>query len=164
MVRKVSLDIEKEIVNQYYTATAKELGQKYGIKPNTIKGVWNRNGCVGKNSFNPNIAEFTKKYNTLQNKEVANFYKVDRHTIIHFAKKIGIYKPHIPVLTPEQEQEIINQYYTTTSTELAKRYKVSDSKISQVWMKAGLKGKLTEHIIMMKNSLKILMLMKKHIG
>ena len=87
MVRKVSIEIEKEILKQYYTSTARELGKKYGIKPNTVKGIWQRNGYTGKNTFSPNIEEFTKLYNSSLIQDVANFYKKDRHTITKFAKK-----------------------------------------------------------------------------
>ena len=51
MVRKVPIEIEKEIVNQYYTSTAKDLGEKYGINPNTVKSIWQRNGYTGKHAF-----------------------------------------------------------------------------------------------------------------
>ena len=45
------------------------------------------------------------------------------------------------MLTPEQEQKIIDNYTTISSTTLAKEYNVSTSKIHQIWMQAGLKGK-----------------------
>lgn len=141
MVRKVPIEIEKEILNQYYTSTAKDLGEKYGINPNTVKSVWQRNGYTGKHAFSPDIEEFTKKYNSLSVEDIAAFYKKDRHTITNFAKKIGIYKKPERILTSKQEQEIIDKYYYMTSTELAQKYNVSISKIAQIWMQAGLSGK-----------------------
>lgn len=51
MVRKISVELEEEILKQYYTHTAKELGEKYKIKPNTIKGIWQRNGYTGEKTF-----------------------------------------------------------------------------------------------------------------
>ena len=142
MVRKISIEIEKEILKQYYTSTARELGKKYGIKPNTVKGIWQRNGYTGKNTFSPNIEEFTKLYNSSLIQDVANFYKKDRHTITKFAKKIGIYQKPEKLLTEEQEKDIEKRYYSTTSIELAKEYGVSSSKISQIWMRADLRGKV----------------------
>lgn len=141
MVRKISVELEEEILKQYYTHTAKELGEKYKIKPNTIKGIWQRNGYTGKKLFSPDVEEFTKLYNSLSIEEIASFYKKNRHTITNFAKRIGIYQKKEKILTPEEEQEILNSYYTTTSTELAKKYNVSTSKISQLWTQAGLRGK-----------------------
>lgn len=141
MVRKVPIEIEKEILQQYYTSTAQELGEKYGIKPNTVKGIWQRNGYTGKNTFSPDIEEFTKIYNSSLIQDVASFYGKDRHTITKFAKKIGIYQKPEKILTEEQERDIENRYYSATSTELAKEYGVSSSKISQIWMQANLKGK-----------------------
>lgn len=141
MVRKISKELEKEIVNRYYLNTASELGEEYHINPNTIKGIWNRNGCSGKRNFTPDKEEFIKLYNSHSIMEIANYYQIDRHTVVRYAKKIGIYKPKQRLLTKEQEQEIIDQYNYTTSTELAKRYNVSTSKINQVWSQAGLKGK-----------------------
>lgn len=141
MVRKVPIEIEEEILKQYYTSTANELSKKYGINPNTVKSIWQKNGYTGKNTFSPDIEEFTRLYTSLQVKDIAEFYKKDRHTITNFAKKIGIYKKPEKLLTQDQEEEIINRYYSATSTELAKEYGVSISKISQIWMQAGLKGK-----------------------
>lgn len=142
MVRKVPIEIEKRILEQYYTSTAKELGEKYGIKPNTVKGIWQRNGYSGKNTFSPDIEEFTKKYETMSTKDVAEFYHRDRHTICNFAKKIGIYKKSEKLLPEEQEQKIADQYYSASSTDLAKKYGVSTSKVCQIWREAGLKGKV----------------------
>lgn len=141
MVRKVSKEIEKELVEQYYDATAPELSKKYNINPSTIRAIWRRNGCIGKNNFNPNEEEFIRIYNSNTIQETANYYQRNRHTIVRKAQSLGIYHKPKPVLTKEQEQEIIEQYESKTSTELAKEYNVSKSKIVQVWSKANLKGK-----------------------
>lgn len=93
------IEIEEKILKQYYTSTANELSKKYGINPNTIKSVWQKNGYTGKNIFSPDIEEFTNLYASLQIKDIAGFYKKDRHAITNFAKKIGIYKKPEKLLT-----------------------------------------------------------------
>ena len=143
MVRKVSTEIEKEIVEKYWDYTAIELGEIYDINPNTIKGIWRRNGCRGKKAaqkFSPNKKEFTDYYLSHSVQETAEYYKKDRHTITRFAQKIEIYTDE-KKLTSEQKDEIVNKYYDYTAKELSQEYNVSESYISQIWMKAGLKGK-----------------------
>lgn len=56
--------------------------------------------------------------------------------------KIGIYQKPEKLLTEEQEKDIEKRYYSTTSIKLAKEYGVSSSKISQIWMRADLRGKV----------------------
>lgn len=140
-MRKTSKELEQKIVDEYYTATAKELSIKYDINANTIKSIWNRNNCKNKNLFSPNEQEFIKYYLSHEIKETASYFSRDRHTIVKYAKTIGIYQKKKPVLTQEQEDEIKQSYYTSTSSELSEKYNVSTSKIAQVWTKAGLKGK-----------------------
>lgn len=143
MVRKVSIEIEKEIVEKYWDYTATELSKIYSINPSTIRSVWRRNGCCGKEAarkFSPNKKEFTDYYLSHTVQETAKYYKKDRHTITKFAQKIGIYINE-KKLTTEQKNEIANKYYDHTIKELSQEYSVSESYISQIWMKAGLKGK-----------------------
>ena len=141
MVRKVSKEVEQEIINQYYDATAKELGEKYNVNPNTVKGMWQRNGLTGKNKVPFTQKDFIEYYNSHNVVETAKHYNVDRHTVTKYAKKYGIYKKKEPILTPEQEQEIIQSYYKNTGRVLAEKYNVSISKIHQIWSQAGLFGK-----------------------
>ena len=63
----------------------------YGFKPNTIKGIWQRNGLSGKNKFAPDEKEFIDIYTSHTIKDTAKYFNVDRHTIVQFAKKINIY-------------------------------------------------------------------------
>lgn len=141
MVRKVSKEVEQEIINQYYDATAKELGEKYNVNPNTVKGIWQRNGLTGKNKVPFTQKDFIEYYNSHNVVETAKHYNVDRHTVTKYAKKYGIYKKKESILTPEQEQEIIQSYYKNTGRVLAEKYNVSISKIHQIWSQAGLFGK-----------------------
>lgn len=128
-------------MSKYNNHTSKELSEKYQINESTIKGIWRRNGCNNKTKFLPDKKEFIEKYNSLNIKDVAAFYGKDRHTIICFAKRMGIYKKKEPILTLQQEKEICELYNKASSTVLAKKYNVSVSKIGQVWANAGLKGK-----------------------
>lgn len=141
MYKVITPELEKIILANYHTKTAKELGQELDINSNTIKGVWQRNGLTGKNTFSPDKKEFTRKYLSLPIIEVANYYKKDRHTITKFAKRIGIYKKPEKLLTKKQEEEIANRYNSDTSNNLAKEFQVSSSKISQIWHQYGLVGK-----------------------
>ncbi len=141
MVRKVSLEIEKEIVDQYYDYTAKELGDKYGVNPNTVKGIWNRHGLRGKRQINFPENEFSEFYLNHSIKETAEQFNADRHTIVRFAKTLGIYQKPKKLLTEKEEEEIVDQYFTTSSSKLAKQYGVSKSKISQIWYQNGMFGK-----------------------
>lgn len=139
-MRKVPIEIEKKIIEAYWTKTAKELSEMYGFKPNTIKGIWQRNGLSGKNKFAPDEKEFIDIYTSHTIKDTAKYFNVDRHTIVQFAKKINIYDFELKI-TPEQKEEIIAKYNTNTSKELAKEYNISPSWVSGIWKQAGLKGK-----------------------
>lgn len=142
MVRKITEEQEREIVEAYGTKTSGELSKDYHVAASTIRSVWQRNNCKGIGIFNPNTKDFIDRYqNSDSIKDLVDFYKVDRHTITRKAKELGIYKKKEPVLNKEQEQEVIAQYLTASASTLAKKYNVSDSKISQVWMQAGLRGK-----------------------
>lgn len=44
-------------------------------------------------------------------------------------------------LTPEDKKEILEAYFTETSTSLAKKYNVSRGMITKLWYDAGLRGK-----------------------
>lgn len=72
---------------------------------------------------------------------MADEYGVDRHAITDYAKELGIYIERSELLTEEQKQEIIDSYYESSASNLANKYGVSTSRISQIWWKAGLIGK-----------------------
>lgn len=141
MVRKVSKELEQEIVRRYTTCTSTELSKEYNIKQSTIKGIWRRNNCTGKNKIPFSKQDFINYYKEHTIMETAQYYNVDRHTVTKYAKKYGIYEPKEPLLTEKQKQEIIESYNSCTSIELGKKYHVSSSKIAQVWSQANLYGK-----------------------
>ena len=142
MVRKITKEQEHEIVEAYGMKTSGELSRDYHVAASTIRSIWQRNNCKGVGVFNPDAEDFINRYqNSDSINDLADFYKVERHTITRKAKELGIYQKKEPVLSKEQEQEIIEQYLMASSSTLAKKYNVSDSKISQVWMQAGLRGK-----------------------
>ena len=70
---------------------------------------------------------------------MADFYGVQDKTIRLRLNRLGI-KPK-PLITEEQRQEIIDAYDTASSSELAKKYNVSQSWINGIWLKAGKHGK-----------------------
>lgn len=47
----------------------------------------------------------------------------------------------ITLLSEEEQKIIVNQYYTSTSTKLAKEFGVSKSLITKVWSENGMRGK-----------------------
>ena len=47
MVRKITKEQEREIVEAYGTKTSGELSQDYHVAASTIRNVWQRNNCKG---------------------------------------------------------------------------------------------------------------------
>ena len=88
--------------------------------------------------------EFIAKYEELKSSQkMGVYYNCNKKTVLNHAKKIGYdtnsnkkYK-----LSEEDKKNIINSYYTKTSTELAKQYNVSRGMITKLWYDANLKGK-----------------------
>ena len=119
-----------------------KLSAELGVPASTIRGYRNRNGVFTKNRFNPPADEFIDKYiNRKSTQKLSEEYGVDHHVISDYAKKLGIYVAPTRLVDEEQIQEIIDSYYYSTSTELAIKYGVSPSRISQIWSNAGLIGK-----------------------
>lgn len=141
MGTKISENVKQDIIQKYYTHTASELSRIYGIKVSTIKGIWQRNGLKGKTTFSPDPIEFSELYQNNSVTEVANYYNKDRHTITKYAKKLRLYSRPEKKISKQQEQDIVERYYTHSSTELAAEYQVSTSRIQQIWHNHGLSGK-----------------------
>ena len=94
-------------------------------------------------AFTPDLDEFIDLCVKYQHaKPIAEYYKADRHTILNKADSLGIDLRIPRKVTEEQIAEIIASYYTATSTELAKKYDVSPSRITQIWANAGCVGKV----------------------
>ena len=118
------------------------LSKELDVPASTIRGYRNKHGVFTKEIFSPPADEFIEKYiNRKSTRSLALFYNVDHHVITEYAKKLGVYVEPKKLLDENQIQEIIDCYETNTSKELASKYHVSQSRITQVWAKAGLNGK-----------------------
>ena len=118
------------------------LSRELDVPASTIRAYRNKHGVFTKEVFNPPADEFIEKYtNRKSTKSLASFYNVDHHVITKYAKKLGVYVEPKKLLDENQIQEIIDCYETNTSAELASKYHVSQSRITQIWTKAKLNGK-----------------------
>ena len=75
---------------------------------------------------------------------MGEFFNCNKTTVLNHAKKIGFDPKSISrnyKLSDEDKQNIIEAYYTKTSTELASFYNVSRGMITAIWKRAGLKDK-----------------------
>lgn len=87
--------------------------------------------------------DFINNYNRLRSsRKMAEFYNCSKSTILKYAKKIG-YKNQFGKLNDVQKEEIISQYNSKTSTELAQIYGVSRGQITKIWYDNNLYGKDT---------------------
>lgn len=116
-----------------------------GIAASTVRSFRRcRNITFPKTKLNISEDEFINKYNELKSQQaMAEFYKVDRHTINGFAKKISfddtIYKRQ--KLTENEIQYIIDNYNNKSSTLIAKELNITESAVSGVWFRNNLRGK-----------------------
>lgn len=81
---------------------------------------------------------------------MGEYYKVDKKTILNYAREIGYDYQQPQILNDIQIQEIINCYYTDKAIDLAKKYGVSKSTIIKIWMKHNNKDK-TRRIYKLEN-------------
>lgn len=70
-------------------------------------------------------------------------YRVDKTTILNYAKKIRYTNTPKYKLTDEDKKFIISMYNSMTSTDLAKKFNVSRGMITKVWYDNHLNGKDT---------------------
>ena len=68
-------------------------------------------------------------------------YKVNKTTILNFAKKIGYKTSKTPLLTNEEVKYVIDNYKNKLAREIADELNVSKSLITKIWREHGLKGK-----------------------
>lgn len=96
-------------------------------------------------NFNPDRSEFIEKYEELKSaKKMANYFNTYKKNILNFSKIINYippYKRKKPILTKEDKKEIIDNYYLSTASDLAKKYNCSKSSITKVWAENNLSGK-----------------------
>lgn len=143
-VRKTLSDEDKEyIVQNFGIKTSQELADEIGFSDAAISKVWRDNDLHSQEIFNPNEEEFKEIYIHSKNDiEVGAFFGVPNYTIGRFAKKIGLTREkNYRIITKEIEKEIIDNYNSESSTNLAKRFGCSRSLILKIWMDNGLNGK-----------------------
>ena len=118
------------------------LSKELNIPASTIRAYRNARGAYINNRFEPNPDEFIELYSWLKSsRKLAEHYGVTKRTILDYAKAIGYNTNNKRILTEAQEQVIAECYTTHASIELAEKFGVSSSKITQVWTKYGLTGK-----------------------
>ena len=89
--------------------------------------------------------EFIKNYQELKSsRKMGELYHCDKTSVLNHAKKIGFDVKSVQSykLSQEDKENIIKQYQTKTSNELAKEYNVTRGMITKVWYDANLKGKI----------------------
>ena len=89
--------------------------------------------------------EFIKNYQELKSsRKMGELYHCDKTSVLNHAKKIGFDVKSVQnyKLSQEDKENIIKQYQTKTSNELAKEYNVTRGMITKVWYDANLKGKI----------------------
>lgn len=89
--------------------------------------------------------DFINNYNILKSsRKMAERYNCDKASILNHAKEIG-YDVNINAptkkLSKNQEQEIVDKYYTHKAKDLAKQYNCSKSLIIKIWANAGITEK-----------------------
>lgn len=131
-----------------------ELAERLDIPASTIRAFRKRHGVKTKGKLSHISKEdFISNYNRLRSQEkMADYYNVDHHIINDFAKRIGfddsIYKRK--KLDEEEIKTIIQNYNNKSSTVLAKELNISQSTVSGVWNRNGLKGK-TKRVYSLRN-------------
>lgn len=97
---------------------------------------------IKRRQYNFDKDEFIENYNLLKSsKKMGDLYNCDKSVILRYAKKIGYTNKFTGILSDKQKQEIINQYETKTSTELAEKYGVNRGIITKIWHDNNLIGK-----------------------
>ena len=109
---------------------------------------------MGKTKFNPPINEFISVYEKLKSSvKVGEYYGVDHHTIIDFAKRNNYNYRIRDIITEEQKEYIINNYEVKTSEQLSHELGINSNTIYGIWTRNGLNGKqrriysINEHIL-----------------
>ena len=92
--------------------------------------------------FNPDIQDFTNKYNELKSSTLmSEYYGISSSTILNFAKTIGYKNVYRSELNADEIKYVCDNYYFKKSIDLANELNVSKSYICKIWKINGLKGK-----------------------
>ena len=126
-----------------------EIGKLYNCSSTAVINYLHKIGySTLKNSNNKltdiNEETFIKNYEILKSaKKMGELYGCSSTAILNYCKKIQ-YNPNENKqykLNDADKEDIINSYYTSSSTELAKKYNVSRGMITKLWHDNNLFGK-----------------------
>ncbi len=101
---------------------------------------------INKINFEPDILEFLEIYNKYKSaKEVGKFYNINEVHIRKFAKLINFninkFNGRFPSLNKEQQDYILNNYHTKTSTTIANELNCHKALVQKIWKENNKKGK-----------------------
>lgn len=147
-VKKITIVPLDEVIAAYEELqSTNKVGELYDCSGNAVRTYLKNNGYTFPSQgklINIPDDEFIANYEKLQSADkMGKYYNCSGTAILKHAKKIGynIETSHSYKLSPEDKKNILDAYYTTTSTELAKKYNVSRGMITKVWYDNGLIGK-----------------------
>ena len=148
IIKITKIPIEEVITKYEELGSCKKVGEYYNCSATAINNYLKANNYKIQNKnaklSNISIEEFIQIYDNLKSAElVAKYYQCSATAILNFAKKIN-YNPKLNKnykLSEKDKEEIINQYYTKSSTELAQKYSVSRGMITKIWYDNNLIGK-----------------------
>lgn len=152
--KEIKLPQEKllEIIDNYEKlGSCKKVGEIYGCSATAVRNYLINNNYQPKN-INDKLSnikdeDFIADFNILKSTALmAEKYNCSKTSIINHSKKIGYNLNRNYKLNDIQKQEIIESYYTNTSTKLAKKYNVSRGMVTKLWHDANLLGKKVENI------------------
>ena len=136
--------IQRILQTPYISSTILE--KELGIPASTIRSFRNKNNAFAKYKLGyVEKEDFIKKYNELKSQQkMAKYYHVSSSTIRDFSKLIGfddsIYKKE--KLSDDQIRYIIENYHNKSTTLISKELNITESSVSGVFHRYGLKGKI----------------------
>lgn len=90
----------------------------------------------------PSDEVFIQKYEELKSAEkVGKFFGCSKSVVLHHAKEINYVNKKDYKLSEKDKKEILDAYYTTSSSELAKKYNVTRGMITKLWYDNNLRNK-----------------------
>ena len=95
------------------------------------------------------IVENFKEGNTIAS--ISKELKIDRHKISDILRNLGYKTSRKLDISDSDKEYIISAYHNTTAKILSEQFKCSESAISAIWAKAGLKGKIARRYTLNEN-------------
>lgn len=132
---------------QNINLSSSDIAKKYKDLPKSTIRAWRRRNhifiprCIDFNAID--INELQEKFNECKNLElVAQYYGCDRHTLSKWLKKnnidIGL-KEKIP---QDIIDKVLLEYNYASAVSVAKKYHLTQSAVSGIWYRYGLRGKV----------------------